>query len=50
MNARTPPTTPAIADPADLGVPVSQKIRERLQQAKHRFHANDCIAHVHRAG
>jgi len=25
-------------------VPVSQKIRERLQKARHRFHANDCIA------
>jgi len=42
MNARTPPS--GSADATDLGVPVSQKIRERLQQAKHRFHANDCIA------
>ncbi len=28
----------------DLGVPVSQKIRERLQRARERFHANDNIA------
>jgi GTP cyclohydrolase I len=42
MNARNPPAN--AADPADLGVPVSQKIRERLQKARHRFHANDCIA------
>ncbi len=42
MNARNPPARPA--DPAGLGVPVSQKIRERLQQSGQRFHANDCIA------
>ena len=29
---------------ADIGVPVSQKIRARLQAARHRFHANDSIA------
>jgi len=40
MNARTPPEDPAY----DLGVPVSQKIRERLAAARQRFHANDCIA------
>ena len=28
----------------DLGVPVSTRIRERLQAARHRFHANDSIA------
>ena len=28
----------------DLGVPVSQKIRERLKAARERFHANDNIA------
>ena len=28
----------------DVGVPVSQRIRERLAQARHRFHANDNIA------
>ena len=28
----------------DVGVPVSQKIRERLQAARHRFHANDSIS------
>jgi len=42
MNARNPPS--GSADATDLGVPVSQKIRERLQNAKRRFHANDCIA------
>ena len=42
MNARNPP--PGAAASADLGVPVSQKIRERLQRAGRRFHANDCIA------
>ncbi len=30
--------------PADDGVPVSHKIRERLRAAKQRFHANDNIA------
>ncbi|MGH6622506.1 MAG: GTP cyclohydrolase I [Burkholderiaceae bacterium] len=40
MNARTPPEDPS----HDLGVPVSQKIRERLAAARQRFHANDCIA------
>jgi GTP cyclohydrolase I len=30
--------------PEDIGVPVSQKIRERLRSAKQRFHANDNIA------
>jgi GTP cyclohydrolase I len=49
MNARTP-SNPAPGDDADLGVPVSQKIRERLQQAKRRFHANDCIAPFIEAG
>lgn len=29
---------------ADVGVPVSQKIREKLKNAKQRFHANDNIA------
>ena len=28
----------------DLGVPVSQKIRERLRAARERFHANDNIS------
>jgi GTP cyclohydrolase I len=31
-------------DDDDLGVPVSQRIRERLQRARERFHANDNIA------
>lgn len=41
MNAPNP-TPPAPAE--DLGVPVSQKIRERLKAARERFHANDNIA------
>jgi GTP cyclohydrolase I len=36
--------------PKDIGVPVSQKIRERLQSAKKRFHANDNIAAYIEAG
>ena len=48
MNARNPPSS--TAEPADLGVPVSQKIRERLQKARQRFHANDCIAPYLEAG
>ena len=42
MKARNPP--PGAAASTDLGVPVSQKIRERLQRAGRRFHANVCIA------
>ena len=44
MNV-TPLPTPANAPTApDEGVPVSQKIRERLKNAQRRFHANDNIA------
>jgi GTP cyclohydrolase I len=43
MEAPTPPAVPPAAEP-DLGVPVSQKIRERLKAARERFHANDNIA------
>jgi GTP cyclohydrolase I len=39
MNA-----VPHSSEPADLGVPISQKIRERLKAARERFHANDNIA------
>ncbi len=35
-------SNPPAAD--DLGVPVSQKIRERINRARERFHANDNIA------
>ena len=31
-------------DPADVGVPVSQRIRERLRAARERHHANDNIS------
>lgn len=41
MNSPQPPT--ASVDP-DVGVPVSQKIRERIRAARARFHANDNIA------
>jgi GTP cyclohydrolase I len=36
--------TPADTAPADEGVPVSVKIRERLKAARQRFHSNDNIA------
>jgi GTP cyclohydrolase IA len=43
MKARSP--QPASANDAlDEGVPVSQRIRERLEAARRRFHANDSIA------
>jgi GTP cyclohydrolase I len=35
---------PTGADPGDDGVPVSQRIRERLARARQRFHANDNIS------
>ncbi|MGE5336902.1 MAG: GTP cyclohydrolase I [Gemmatimonadota bacterium] len=41
MDDVTRPKPPA-AD--DLGVPVSQKIRERINRARERFHANDNIS------
>ena len=37
-------TTPTQQDVADEGTPVSVKIRERLVQARKRFHANDNIS------
>lgn len=41
----TAQTTQSVgADDADVGVPVSVKIRQRLQAARQRFHANDNIA------
>jgi GTP cyclohydrolase I len=40
VNARDPSKSPD----ADLGVPVSERIRARLAAARQRFHANDCIA------
>jgi GTP cyclohydrolase I len=36
--------SPADTDADDPGIPVSQKIRERIQQARSRFFANDNIA------
>ena len=38
------PDLPAAPVPSDQGVPMSVKIRERLQAAKRRFNANDNIA------
>lgn len=35
---------PAVHSSGDVGVPVSQRIRERLKAAQQRFHANDNIA------
>ena len=40
MLMKAPPSTNAI----DAGTPVSVKIRERIQAARKRFHANDNIA------
>ncbi|WP_332775109.1 GTP cyclohydrolase I [Polaromonas sp.] len=37
-------TTPMPPDSTDEGTPVSVKIRERLEQARKRFHSNDNIA------
>ncbi len=42
MNSASP--SPGQPIETDLGVPVSQKIRERLKAARERFHANDNIA------
>jgi GTP cyclohydrolase I len=39
-----PPQNGEIVDLVDIGVPVSKKIRERIQRAQQRFHANDNIA------
>jgi GTP cyclohydrolase I len=36
--------TPPSAGDSDVGIPVSVKIRERIQAARKRFHANDNIA------
>jgi GTP cyclohydrolase IA len=36
--------------PADIGTPVSVKIRERIQAAKKRFHANDNISEFVKEG
>jgi GTP cyclohydrolase I len=40
MNARDSSKAPD----TDIGIPVSERIRERLKVARQRFHANDCIA------
>src|SRR5512139_381783 len=37
-------TPPPPSDDRDEGVPVSVRIRERIKQARERFHANDNIA------
>ncbi len=39
-----PPVREPAAGPEELGVPVSVRIRERIQAARRRFHANDNIA------
>ena len=40
----TAPPEPATPEPDDAGVPVSQRIRQRLLASRERFHANDNIA------
>src|SRR5262245_40378478 len=37
-------TSPSVAPTGDPGMPLSQKIRERIKRANRRFHANDNIA------
>ena len=44
MLMKADPTQPAAALDTDAGTPVSVKIRERIQAARRRFHANDNIA------
>jgi len=44
MLMKAEPSQPAAAPDADVGTPVSVKIRERIQAARKRFHANDTIA------
>ena len=51
MLMKTPDAMKASAtSPEDEGVPVSVKIRERIQAARKRFHANDNIAAFVRDG
>ncbi len=51
MSRMGPAGSPGQDDSSDeTGVPVSQKIRERLRAAKQRFHANDNIAAYIEAG
>ncbi|MEY4711091.1 MAG: hypothetical protein RIS88_541, partial [Pseudomonadota bacterium] len=44
MLMKADSSTPPAALDTDTGTPVSAKIRERLQAARKRFHANDNIA------
>src|SRR3954451_22130007 len=44
MLMKADPSSQLAPAPADEGVPVSVKIRERLLAARKRFHANDNIA------
>jgi GTP cyclohydrolase I len=44
MLMKAESSQPAAALDADIGTPVSVKIRERIQAARKRFHANDNIA------
>ncbi len=44
MKADPTTNTPFALSPSDEGVPVSVKIRERIQASRRRFHANDNIA------
>ncbi len=44
MKADSPSSPPGAAGSSDEGVPVSVKIRERIQASRRRFHANDNIA------
>ncbi|MFM2119406.1 MAG: hypothetical protein RL722_874, partial [Pseudomonadota bacterium] len=50
LHPETSDESPAGPDDADEGVPVSQRIRERIKAAQRRFHANDNIADFIREG
>jgi GTP cyclohydrolase I len=50
MKADSPSSPPGAADSSDEGVPVSVKIRERIQASRRRFHANDNIAEFIKPG
>ena len=41
--SKSPQATPS-PDPSDVGIPVSVKIRQRLEAARKRYHSNDNIA------
>ena len=49
-HSSSPDPIPALNVSDDEGVPMSLKIRQRIQASKKRFHANDNIAEFIRPG